>query len=569
MVFIAAMICMHLTWIAENRAPPREDDNMQLFKSLQFHHAIERSGPHSLEEVLCGRSVDFYPPLVYAITAIFYHFWGTAEAVGRASMLVYLVLLTFSVYGIARRLFGEPAGLCAALIASAAPTFDHYAHSYFTDGPLTAVVAFNLYCILCANCFESASGSLLWGLSIGIGLLTKWTFGVWVLVPNLVALIVYLRRHPVCGLGTLLGSLFLIQQLLAWRVHRVDPNAPAPVYQPGCLAVYFLALLALAILVRIVEKIRPRLNLNFAWGMLVAFTLSLPWYIENYLELRDGTTMMGNLMGRDPLSHKILLNLLVIRSMVYGAPLLLALGLVLGLTASSARPATAWILTGGLPAFGFMSVLFVYADRYILPILPWVALLAVAWLPLLKPRLQYVVAIIFVPIALSQMALSLPQFRKPVLAACPIRLQTFLPATPVRPDHRDYHVNDVLDLALQTTHGKPVIWVMNNHDNNLIQSRVYEYFARQRNLRVHIMNYDVDQLDNPNALANIALGTHLLVLWNDDTPLKSWLHIACQDSHWQIRLLKVFPLPLGFRASLYLRQSTPAKKHVLRGSHAT
>lgn len=553
-LFLGFTFAVHVAWISANHAPPKEDDNMQLMKSLQFLNALHRAGTHFLEPLLLGRGVDFYPPLTYAVTSLFYAALGPAQAVGRCSLLPFVALLAFSTYGIGRRLWGPAVGLAAACAAISAPTFVHYAHSYFIDAPLTAVVAFNMYCLLCADEFRDGRGTWLWGLSIGLGLMTKWTFALWVFVPNLLAVVACARRDPQAT-----GLTFTVATVVGfeWFFLRARHPITAVTYrEPDVVALYMATCAVLAVILLVMER-RPALRgrVHLAWGLLIGFGMGLPWYMENFQAMTAGTSMLGELHARDAFDRKVLDNWSVVQLMLWPAPLLLAAGALVGCWRAATREATTWILIGGVGSFSLMCVLFIYADRYIMPVLVFAALLAFAWLQSLG-RWAVVPLLIALPLWAWQLAGCLPQVRAGAAAALGPARVARLPLPAPLPEAEDYAVDDVLDAALRSSResDRAVIWVMNNRDANLVQARVYEYVAMERALNVEIVHAELDDLDLPWAREQLRRGTHFLMLWNRQTPQSAWLKLAEKRAGWSLRPLTSFRLPQGFTASLYLRR---------------
>lgn len=557
-LIMGVLVYFHQAWIGQNLAPPREDDNMQLVKSLQFHQKVGSAGPQVLQQVMLGRAVDFYPPLAYGVTYGFYAGMGASEAVGRFSLMPFMLCLGFSMYGIGRRLWGPLPGLMAAITAVSAPVFSHYSHSYFLDGPLTAMVAFNLYCLVRADDFQDEHGTLLWGASVGLGLMLKWTFVPWVLVPNLLALGFALRRDWRRVVAPLAGTVVLVGGFVWWHVARNGPP-PGSAEEASVVAVYLGVFLAVSVALLVGERLsRGRTAAPLAWGLLVACTLALPWYIENLSALQDGTRMMGNLLSRDPLPEKIAKNIDVVVHMLPGAPFLMLLGIAGGLSSSRLRGSTAWVLAGGLSSFALLSVLLVYSDRYIMPVLPFVCLLASLWTALLK-RWAWVPLTCLVPLCAWQIVGAFPSVSTPVLSRVSPGIVALLPQTQVAPVMDDYQVLDVLHEAQATgPDGHAAIWVMNNRDRNLVQGRTYEYKALEKRLPVEILHVELEDVPQHWAVENLPRGTHLLVLWHRDTPSGEWVKAACTAAGWTVELLRTRDLPMGYRASLYRRTQGPS-----------
>ena len=131
---------------------------------------------------------DYYPPLVHLIAAAFYGVFGVSMDVAALSNSLYLVALLLAVYAVGRRLGGPWVGLLAAFIVSMLPIVFSMSRYLYIDFALTAFVAVNISLLLASERFRRKGISLLYGLSLGLGLLTKWTFAAFVAAPLLAAL---------------------------------------------------------------------------------------------------------------------------------------------------------------------------------------------------------------------------------------------------------------------------------------------------------------------------------------------------------------------------------------------
>ncbi|MFQ5886308.1 MAG: glycosyltransferase family 39 protein, partial [Anaerolineae bacterium] len=90
--------------------------------------------------------------------------------------MLYLFVLLFSVYGIGRKMYGRGVGLLAAFAVSTYPILFNLSRTAYPDFALTAMVALSISLLTRADGFRNRTYSLLWGLSLGLGLLTKWPF---------------------------------------------------------------------------------------------------------------------------------------------------------------------------------------------------------------------------------------------------------------------------------------------------------------------------------------------------------------------------------------------------------
>lgn len=86
---------------------------------------------------------------------------------------LFLAVLLFSVYGIGVKLHSRFAGALAAFIVSVFPGIFTISRVLMVDFALTAMTTLSVYLMLCARKFSDTRYALLFGLSMGLGLLTK------------------------------------------------------------------------------------------------------------------------------------------------------------------------------------------------------------------------------------------------------------------------------------------------------------------------------------------------------------------------------------------------------------
>ena len=169
-------------------------------------------------------NVNPYPPFFYATTLPFVWFvQPTVDAMLTVNVL-YLGLLIFSTYGIGRMLVGGRAGLLAAFLVSMYPLIYGLSRYYLADVALTAVTAFAVFCLVWSQAFMRRWPSLLLGVTIGVGVLTKWTFIVFLAGPLVVAVVMTLRHATRSRVTNMvLAGLISLVIGLPWFLTNLEP----------------------------------------------------------------------------------------------------------------------------------------------------------------------------------------------------------------------------------------------------------------------------------------------------------------------------------------------------------
>ena len=159
------------------------DGGDYFFKSLQYYNVFVNFDSNFISRF---NDVSLYrPPLLMLSSVPLYLVFGRSTDVAVMTNILYLIILIFSIYGIGRRIHSKEVGLMAAFIVTFFPIIFGMSRSYWQDFPLTAMVSLSLYLLIRTNYFRDRKYSVLFGLSIGLGMLTKWTHFVFLTGPFL------------------------------------------------------------------------------------------------------------------------------------------------------------------------------------------------------------------------------------------------------------------------------------------------------------------------------------------------------------------------------------------------
>lgn len=138
------------------------------------------------------------PPLFMLTMPLFFNFFGlTPDDSAAISNILYFVILMFSVYGIGKVLFNRNIGIFAAFIVSMFPAVFGMSRQILVDFALMSVVSLTLYLMLHTDNFRNRKYAVLFGLSIGIGFLTKMTYPIFVAAPVIYYWFISLRRSAI------------------------------------------------------------------------------------------------------------------------------------------------------------------------------------------------------------------------------------------------------------------------------------------------------------------------------------------------------------------------------------
>jgi 4-amino-4-deoxy-L-arabinose transferase-like glycosyltransferase len=194
-LLIVVQSAVNWSWLSTNVVVLGWDRPRHLIESLVYNDLLKQVSFDSLFRTLTYSG--YYPPLFHLSVVAFYHLFGISMDAAVGVNFVYLVVLLVSAYGIGREIGGRRVGIFAAFITSTLPMIFAMSRYTYIEFSLTAMVALSIWLLLLSRGFTSKRHSLLFGLSVGFGLLAKWTFVLFVF-PAL--LVVMLRAGSLSGL---------------------------------------------------------------------------------------------------------------------------------------------------------------------------------------------------------------------------------------------------------------------------------------------------------------------------------------------------------------------------------
>ena len=174
----------NIYWIAVDTRPPFWDTAGHASWALGAFRDFQQNGLAAFRTL--PHHSGSYPPLYHAVTAGFYGLLGASiDAIDAAQLanLPAIVLLGLATYGIARSLMDAAASALAAILANFLPFMLWLSRETLIEYCLTAMVAASIWALLKTKEFSDTKWSLLFGALCGLGMLTKWTFIVFVAAP--------------------------------------------------------------------------------------------------------------------------------------------------------------------------------------------------------------------------------------------------------------------------------------------------------------------------------------------------------------------------------------------------
>jgi hypothetical protein len=188
-VFVS-VVAVAAIWLAIDRHPPEWDYANHLESAVLCRRDL---AARDLAAVFARSS--FYPPLVPCAAGLVYRLLPSDVVFGEVVILAFLGLGMAATYVLGRHFGGGAAGVVAATLFGTAPAVVNQALRFQLDVPLASMVAAFLAALLAADRFEHRGWTIVTGFLLGLGMLTKPPFFVYVAPACLLVLAGTRRRR--------------------------------------------------------------------------------------------------------------------------------------------------------------------------------------------------------------------------------------------------------------------------------------------------------------------------------------------------------------------------------------
>ncbi|MGI8783000.1 MAG: ArnT family glycosyltransferase [Acidobacteriota bacterium] len=192
---IAALLAVNVAWFQNDDSPAIYDMAHHLSLGWQARQALGDGNLGGLFHLS-----DYYPPLVHWTLAISYVATGPRPAAALLANLGWVSLLALSVYRLGCRMAGPWSAAVAAVVVIWLPMNAWWSREAMLDLPLTASVAAATLLLIEACDSNQRRRWLVLGLALGLGMLVKWTFILFLAPPLVFCMIRMMRqRHGFPG----------------------------------------------------------------------------------------------------------------------------------------------------------------------------------------------------------------------------------------------------------------------------------------------------------------------------------------------------------------------------------
>ncbi|MCD6310523.1 MAG: glycosyltransferase family 39 protein [Candidatus Eremiobacteraeota bacterium] len=583
LVLLGIIICLsNFYWLKINNAPPAGDANSHLILSMDFYYPLVSNDllKDKIARIFFGWGG--YPPLVYWLTSLFYGIVGVHALTPFLAQSIFIFIFLFSMFNLGRLLWDEKTGMAMAFVSSATPFFLHYSRSFLLDFPLLAMVCLCYYLYFASRNFQDRKYSILLGIALGLGMLTKWSLLYFMLVPMVYSFVpVFIKGSkkitaraivllvPVCvGVGAIIMSRYVITDIN----HPWERSIFPAIF--WILSFLFLGFMIWAWQRKFsgqgffsLDEDHAHSFINSIYCIFAIVLVAGCWYMTNishlihrlFFQIMDTPRYTVNFFRVLWANSKVLLFTFPLSVIFF----LFGVGALFYNKTAGRRKENLLTLANLLFCIIVISVTIPFNARYILPALTFVIMLSLYWIT--RYRKFYPIILGFLILVsvfqVSSWALvhsgCIPQdvasklrYFYPMIGIDLEKLsrKVFVPDASLPPDSRKYHILDVIEFIYQRSGGKQSgVGIYNNMDKSPLQGRSFRYYSLLK--RYFALNFF--SLEDPTEKRSLKDCKFVIMISDEDSDFETWKIASGQKIDGDFCFLRDYDLPADFKMHIY------------------
>ena len=196
MVILALLVStvgvLNYFWLSQNTVPPHWDAANHMTSALTFHGVLSQCFSqshfalpglrHCLGELVAVNQ-GVYPPLFSFAGGLFIFLAGSSITALAMTNVPFIALLVVATYLMGRTIHSRLAGVLAALLIVAYPLVFQMSHEFMLEFAMLAIAAAASCFLLLSDRFSKTGMTVLFGLTMGLGALTKITLLTYLIGP--------------------------------------------------------------------------------------------------------------------------------------------------------------------------------------------------------------------------------------------------------------------------------------------------------------------------------------------------------------------------------------------------
>ncbi len=186
LLVIALNLGGNLYWLDRNVVQIGRDASGHLERTAQIATLLEEITPQTLFQALTY--TDYRPPALYLAAQPFYALLGRTMDSAQLTNVVLMAAILVLTYLLASQIVNPVMALLATAMTAFLPILMGMSRLYYTENFLTTVILLNLLALVKSDSFQRRRWALLWGITLGLALLVKWTAPIYILLPTVFVL---------------------------------------------------------------------------------------------------------------------------------------------------------------------------------------------------------------------------------------------------------------------------------------------------------------------------------------------------------------------------------------------
>ena len=195
LLFSIFLTAVNYFWIKNNLShlPPPWDQSAYIALSINDYDAL-RSGQLLKFVKIVQNQAPTLAPLFPITTAPLYFLFGVDRHVAYIANGIYLFILFLSVFFITERLAGKKAAVLSIFLVATFPAIIVYPRDYLFEFPSASLIALSYLFFLKSESFKDLRHSILFGIVAGLSVLTKTMGMVFLVMPFLYAIYMFVKN---------------------------------------------------------------------------------------------------------------------------------------------------------------------------------------------------------------------------------------------------------------------------------------------------------------------------------------------------------------------------------------
>jgi len=198
--FSLLLTVVNYFWIKNNLShlPPPWDQSAYMYMSLNEYEMLRQGNIIQFVKTVITQAPNI-APLFPVIVIPFFMLFGVSIQTAYLVNGLYLFILFVSVFFAAEKIAGEKAAFVAVFLVSTFPAVIAYSRDFLFEFPLAALMALSYLFFLKSDSFAVRKHSVFFGVCAGLAILTKTMGMVFIVMPFLYGIYIFVRGSSKIG----------------------------------------------------------------------------------------------------------------------------------------------------------------------------------------------------------------------------------------------------------------------------------------------------------------------------------------------------------------------------------